>query len=105
SRGGRRCDLRRVVRQRWSNDLTLRQRRQDAELLVLIDLAEASANQRLAVASRVVRDADARPERVLRFRNGPLPVVADAEVQRQPLGELPFVLHVRTEPMIDLAER
>ena len=36
------------------------------ELLVLIDLADAAADQGLAVAGRVVGEAEARTDRVLR---------------------------------------
>lgn len=39
----------------------LQQRRQDGELLVLVDLAEAATHQRLAVVRRVPGQADAGP--------------------------------------------
>ena len=48
----RRRHLRRVVRQRRRDDRALRERGEDGERLVLVDLADAAADQRLAVAEQ-----------------------------------------------------
>ena len=58
-----------------------------------VELTQAAAHHRLALAGHVPRKTDARRDVVLAGRRVPLIVVADTEVQRQVVADAELVLH------------
>ena len=72
----------------------------DRDQVVLVELADAAAHDRAAGAADVVREAEARPERVLRVRRLVLVVVPEAKVQRQIVVHPPLILDEPVRPGI-----
>ncbi len=67
---------------------------------VLVELSDTSANHRLARASWVVGEAEARREAALGLRRELLVVVAKAEIQREIRCRSPLVLHEPVVPVV-----
>ena len=101
-RGG--SHLGRIVGKGGGNHRPLQERLQDGELLILVHLAEPAADHGLAVTGKVVRHTDPGTKRILRLRGEILPVVANAQVEREPTVQLPLVLHVPARAVIVLLE-
>ncbi len=98
ARDGRRGHLARIDRDRRPDHGALDERRENGQLLILIDLAEAASNECLSITEHVVCKADTRTDGVLGLLGGRLVVVADPEVEGQLPVHLPLIGDAHRSP-------